>query len=202
MESQLMSEIKDAKSKLDKSNNETTNVTAATTKSNTPAAMLVSELFESFKAKTSSGKPPKSAAEPESVKPEIDFKVNLRKVKKPIDTSKEDNNDDIDKGYQIDFKSNLKKTSDTISSSTGTKLSSSTEVDTNIVDFKVKLKKPNATKTEISKEESSSTEPMDFKARLRKVSGPKCQSPTKEQSEQQSKSVVEKRDSITRYGFT
>merc|ERR1719211_806561 len=39
MESQLMSEIKDAKSKLDKSSNETTNVTtAATTKSNTPAA--------------------------------------------------------------------------------------------------------------------------------------------------------------------
>ena len=199
MESQLMSEIKDAKSKLDKSSNETTNVTtAATTKSNTPAAMLVSELFESFKAKTSSGKPPTSSnvAEPESVKPEIDFKVNLRKVKKPMDTSKDDNNDDSAKGYQIDFKSNLKKTSDTISSSTGTKLSSSTEVDTNIVDFKVKLKKPNA-KTEISKEESSSTEPMDFKARLRKVSGPKCQSPTKEQSEQQSKSVVEKRDSIT-----
>lgn len=126
---------------------------------NTPADMLVSELFESFKAKSkTTPKPPE-----ESKNNEIDFKANLRKTKKQPSTEEESANK-----AQFDFKSNLRKKSDP----------GKTEVkaeESNIVDFKAKLRKSSAPKSEAKDEPAD--QPIDFKARLRKVSGSK--SPTK-----------------------
>ena len=241
MESQLMSEIKD-KSKQDHilkhdhqhpglTTTDPTTTPVAKSNTNTPAAMLVSELFESFKSKSSNkpGTTPSTAAATipdEPVKPEVDFKVNLRKVVKTKSSTsnaaagdhdhKEDNNDNDDdssaKKGQIDFKSNLKKTSDlNITAKPDVDNSSSSNV---VVDFKVKLKKPSKMLPSAAEEEASANantvnaEPLDFKARLRKVSGSKC-SPTKESSAINNtsettskpdfsvKTIDEKRDSIT-----
>ena len=242
MESQLMSEIKD-KSKQDHilkhdhqhpglTTTDPTTTPVAKSNTNTPAAMLVSELFESFKSKSSNkpGTTPSTttaaAAAPDPVKPEVDFKKNLRKVVKTKSSTsnaaagdhdhKEDNNDNDDdssaKKGQIDFKSNLKKTSDlNITAKPDVDNSSSSNV---VVDFKVKLKKPSKMLPSAAEEEASANantvnaEPLDFKARLRKVSGSKC-SPTKESSAINNtsettskpdfsvKTIDEKRDSIT-----
>ena len=186
MESQLMNEIKDKSANEDFANDASNNGS----KTNTPAAMLVSELFESFKAK-SSVKPPgatQAAAPPSNPEPDSkpDFKVNLRKVKKPDDAKEESNNDISAKGHQIDFKSNLKKTSSEMPAAP-----SKADTESNIVDFKAKLKKPTKS-IEVAKDDTP-TEPMDFKSRLRKVSGSKGQSPTKENEA----TPPEKRDSIT-----
>ena len=233
MESQLMSEIKD-KSKQDHilkhdhqhpglTTTDPTTTPVAKSNTNTPAAMLVSELFESFKSKSST-KPgaPSAAAAPDPVKPEVDFKKNLRKVvktKSAGDHDKEDNDDDDNnssaKKGQIDFKSNLKKTSDlNITAKPDVDNSSSSHNSNVVVDFKVKLKKPSKMLPSAAEEEASANantvnaEPLDFKARLRKVSGSKC-SPTKESSAINNtsettskpdfsvKTIDEKRDSIT-----
>lgn len=72
----------------------------------TPAAQLVSELFESLKAKSNT---PKSSSvnvqKEKSEEKTIDFKANLRKVKKPEEPEEAKNAD----SHQIDFKSTLKK---------------------------------------------------------------------------------------------
>ena len=241
MESQLMTEIKDHKSskqdhhnlKHDNHPGLTTNADQTTPvanskSNNTPAAMLVSELFESFKSKSSNkpGTTPSTAAAAatipdEPVKPEVDFKVNLRKVVKTKSSTsnaaagdhdhKEDNNDNDDdssaKKGQIDFKSNLKKTSDL--NITAKDVDNSRNSNVVVVDFKVKLKKPSKTlpsaptaAEDEAAAANSAAEPLDFKARLRKVSGSKS-SPTKESVVSETSKppaiavIDEKRDSIT-----
>ena len=226
MESQLMSEIKD-KSKQDHilkhdhqhpglTTTDPTTTPVAKSNTNTPAAMLVSELFESFKSKSSTkpGAPSAAAAAaPDPVKPEVDFKKNLRKVvktKSAGDHDKEDNDDDDNnsaKKGQIDFKSNLKKTSD-LNIAAKDVDNSSRNSNVVVVDFKVKLKKPSKTlpsaptAAEDEAAANSASEPLDFKARLRKVSGSKS-SPTKESVVSETSKppaiavIDEKRDSIT-----
>ena len=138
-----------------------------------PAAQLVSELFESLKAK-SVRKPTSPLQEKkenlEMGKNEIDFKANLKKVKRRDEDQMEDRDQ-----HEIDFKSSLKKTGEknviakSISNEEG-------EVGTGIIDFKAKLKKSSAKSTFTSgndKEREPSKETVDFKARLRKVSGNK-----------------------------
>ena len=127
-----------------------------------PAAQLVTELFESIKAKgvDSSGK--KSMTTPlhekeTSNRHEVDFKANLRKVTKntatPAPNTKDENVNS--NGGNIDFKSNLKKTSNSSNFNSeelnngrdhegqkaGKEEASKVESG-GIVDFKAKLKKP------------------------------------------------------------
>ena len=140
-----------------------------------PAAMLVSELFESIKAKNS--KTPqnheKVTEQVSAPSVEIDFKANLRKVTKSV-------SDDPEKSkpvQQIDFKSQLKKTSETKPEldnelcSQKEKPSLNNDDSPNLVDFKSKLRKskPEPSPTNNAQLQEN-TEPLDFKARLRKVS--------------------------------
>ena len=137
-----------------------------------PAAMLVSELFESINAKKN--KPPlpekvdQAANSAPSSTVEIDFKANLRKVSKTV-------SDDAEKskqsGQQIDFLSQLKKKSADAAKPEVDSEPKDKEEATNIVDFKSKLRK---SKPESSfppaQQHQEISEPLDFKARLRKVS--------------------------------
>ena len=159
-----------------------------------PADMLVNELFESFKAKSNKSKPKVEVsttnANLENVEEKpIDFKANLRKVKKP-DPEVEQAQKQEGKANQIDFKSNLKKKASAASSdlvtSTPTSSSSKPDQEPAIVDFKAKLRKStkplvtdNAPVTNTNKDE---TNEVDFKSRLRKISDPKekSSSPVKE----------------------
>ena len=100
---------------------------------NTPADMLVSELFESFKAKSSkptpksltldTNNPPGHATyeNTENAKQEtsgVDFKVNLRKVVKKPANLEEDSSSAKSNSQILDFKSNLRKKSDQSEKST------------------------------------------------------------------------------------
>ena len=137
-----------------------------------PAAMLVSELFESIKAKNNSSKvaqPEKPVEQTPAV--EIDFKANLRKVTKSI-------SDDPEKSrplQQIDFKSQLKKKTESKpeldNNSEQSNQKTNNDESLNFVDFKSKLRKskPEAVSSS-SAQQQENTEPLDFKARLRKVS--------------------------------
>merc|ERR1712223_904485 len=165
MESQLLAEIS-----LEKSNSQAQSAAAAASSStfktssasisanNTnaeiaPADMLVSELFESFKAKSN-----KSTTGT--------LKANLRKVvKKPPSNPEEvltNSNSAKANSQMVDFKSNLRKKSDPSNSSSTTFSAASSSKgeplaeDTPIVDFKAKLRKStkpddtNSTKEDIS----------------------------------------------------
>ena len=197
MESQLLNEMSQQE-KLMAASMETSGGA-----SNTPADMLVSELFESFKAKSS--KPtPKSLTESHptyenaEAKQEIDFKANLRKVKKTIEDEPLGAKANASPAPPIDFKSNLKKTSDPSVGSPITTKPLEPESG-NIVDFKAKLRKSAKPETQTPSKEDSSTEPVDFKARLRKVSDPKDKSsisPTKEVNTIEPKVSLDKRESI------
>lgn len=162
-----------------------------------PADMLVNELFESFKAKSNKAKAmnnPSEGVEDKSVTA-IDFKANLRKVKKPLDEHQQTQKEI--KANQIDFKSNLKKKSE----SNPTPLEEPQQPA--LVDFKAKLRKSTASPSSSSKvdnkdEMDPSSASLDFKARLRKVSDSKdssCKSPIKDAFDSDKK-AQEKRESI------
>jgi len=130
-----------------------------------PQSMLISELFESVKAKGSQSKLafPEKVALAEPATTEINFKANLRKV--PKSTS-----DDKEKEIQIDFKSQLKK-----------KPSPSLNSDESLphlVDFKSKLRKSRPETSPISSPEH----PIDYKSRLRKVTKPESDEEEKRRS--------------------
>lgn len=194
MESQLVHEISQGKRKEQQSPQKE----KISPQSNTPAAMLVSELFESFKAKSGKPTPTTATQEYPSDKPEIDFKANLRKVKKPDEKesmANSANKPQPSSPKQIDFKSNLKKKTST-ESGPAPVAKSSAEPENKVIDFKAKLRKstkPEA--TAIPSQAEPNNEPVDFKARLRKVSGTNGKgpgSPTKEPLAPK----VEKRDSL------
>ena len=162
-----------------------------------PADMLVNELFESFKAKSNKAKAmnnPSEGVEDKSVTA-IDFKANLRKVKKPLDEHQQTQKEV--KANQIDFKSNLKKKSE----SNPTPFEEPQQPA--LVDFKAKLRKSTASPSSSSKvdnkdEMDQSSANLDFKARLRKVSDSKdssCKSPIKDAFDSDKK-AQEKRESI------
>ena len=165
-----------------------------------PADMLVSELFESFKAKTSkAGKTfpaPAEVTTPSQAEEGIgiDFKANLRKVKKQAvdESAKEVSN-------QIDFKSNLKKKSEFSAHSKAEDHQQSP----GLVDFKAKLRKSNVSSTPAKVDNRDEDSTLDFKARLRKVSDPKDssknnQSPTKDSLDADNKKAQDqKRGSIS-----
>lgn len=192
MESQLMSEI----SKKEKDIMEPSSA-AGNTNAAPPADMLVNELFESFKAKSSKSKAEARSLAQESPenKQEIDFKANLRKVKK-ISSEEDSSAKNI---AQIDFKSSLKKTGE-IAVNNAKTAAAAAEPETNIVDFKAKLRKstkPAASEANSNTKDEATNDPIDFKARLRKVSGGSKDkpnhSPTKESNEHVS---AEKRESV------
>ena len=165
MELQLMNEIKERsegrlllKSASDKE---------SPSGSHPAAQQLVTELFESIKAKggeSSNNKKQSPLHEKESSsassnnKHEIDFKANLRKVSKSGGGSQNAKEDiSSSSGGNIDFKSNLKKTSISTnpdlnnSNNNGNsrdhelnqKAKDATKIESGgIVDFKAKLKKP------------------------------------------------------------
>ena len=147
-----------------------------------PADMLVNELFESFKAKSNKAKGaptcPTEEVEDKSASSAIDFKANLRKVKKPVDEHQQTQKEV--KANQIDFKSNLKKKSES-GTAAPSSFSTSSEQPA-LVDFKAKLRKstasPSLSSSKVeSKDEmdqsSAAAANLDFKARLRKVSDSK-----------------------------
>ena len=166
-----------------------------------PADMLVNELFESFKAKNNKSKQVLPEAsnltmDEEEKSTSIDFKANLRKVKKP-GKDEPQNEAKAKNSSQIDFKSNLKKKSDIVTT-LPTSSSSKPDQQPAIVDFKAKLRKSTKpttdnTPTTSNKEETNESCNLDFKSRLRKVSDPKdkSSSPVKEVPESN-----EKRESI------
>jgi hypothetical protein len=203
MELKLVHEIRDF------SDSKTSPVKESTpsrgTTSTNPQSMLISELFESVKAKGSTAKAPlaERVSEPAPTN-EIDFKANLRKVSKI-------NSDETEKARtptQIDFKSQLKKkpssephkeTSNSQDNSSPKDKSNNDET-TNLVDFKSKLRKSTKPETSASANlsQNDSPEPVDFKSRLRKVSGsgkpstPTQHSPSNNDDEQ----LQERRDSL------
>ena len=134
-----------------------------------PAAMLVSELFESINAKKNktpvSEKVENVAASSAHSNVEIDFKANLRKVTKTVSDDPEKTKPAL---QQIDFKSQLKKKSDSAKPEVDPEASKDKDDSTNIVDFKSKLRKSRPDPSPVSQPETF--EPLDFKARLRKVS--------------------------------
>ena len=222
MESQLLAEIS-----LEKKSNATVAQTLKTSPNLPPqpatdipasnADMLVSELFESFKAKSSKPTPKSLTSdaatyENTDTKPEIDFKANLRKVKKPTleDTETSTSSANKTNTQMLDFKSNLRKKSDPSSTSSkqqGVEGSNPapTNTESNIVDFKAKLRKSTKpdgnSPTNKAEDNSGNAEPIDFKARLRKVSDSKdksSNSPTKESTTPSvnDKLPIDKRDSL------
>ena len=148
-----------------------------------PADMLVNELFESFKAKSNKAKGaptcPTEEVEDKSASSAIDFKANLRKVKKPVDEHQQTQKEV--KANQIDFKSNLKKKSES-GTAAPSSFSTSSEQPA-LVDFKAKLRKSTASpslssskvesKDEMDQSSAAAVANLDFKARLRKVSDSK-----------------------------
>ena len=163
-----------------------------------PASLLVCELAESIKSK---GQRPKSpllekqtkAGDGDDVrKHEVDFKANLRKVKKPdSDEASHAKLESNPNPHEIDFKSNLKKTPKGATSSGSGKLQEKAgnegdparaAEEPNIVDFKAKLKKPkpmvpaevaNSGQAQQQQQPQQGDDQLNFKARLRKVSGDK-----------------------------
>lgn len=175
MELKLVHEIRDFSDSKTSPVKESTPSRGAT--SSNPQSMLISELFESVKAKGSTSKVPlaERVSEPAPTN-EIDFKANLRKVSKI-------NSDEAEKTRtptQIDFKSQLKKKASsephketpTSLDSLSPKDKSNNDETPNLVDFKSKLRKSKPeTSTSANLPQNDSPEPVDFKSRLRKVSG-------------------------------
>ena len=174
--------------------------------SHNPAAMLVTELFETIKAKSNTPSnnripTPERMVESSNVEDdkhhEIDFKANLRKVKKPDTKDESEKNISPSTPKHIDFKSQLKKTESTYANPEISKTASSnkkenvtsgdknsgplthtphdTKTDTNpIIDFKSKLRKSTSKPDHSSTVQDTTNDddpPHNFQARLRKVSG-------------------------------
>ena len=163
-----------------------------------PASLLVCELAESIKSKGQRPKSPllekqaRSCDGDEVKKHEVDFKANLRKVRKPdSEDATNAKSDSSPNPHEIDFKSNLKKTpkaaaaSKTLSGKSQEKAgnvgdSARASEEPNIVDFKAKLKKPKpmvpaevANSGQQQQQPQQGEDQLNFKAQLRKVSGDK-----------------------------
>ncbi len=161
-----------------------------------PAAQLVTELAESIKAKGQSKSPSRlssakaDSSQDDSKRHEVDFKANLRKVKRPDSDQDASRVESATNPHEIDFKAGLKKTGNataplvTEKPPSGGKVDSQTSVSKggeadekssgNIVDFKAKLKKPKPmVPVDVAQSERKEDEQINFKARLRKVSGNK-----------------------------
>ena len=160
--------------------------------SNNPAAMLVTELFETIKAKSntpSNNRIPTPEKMVESTLEddkhhEIDFKANLRKVKKPDTKDESDKNVTPSTPKHIDFKSQLKKTESTYANpeiskaAVSTKKENSKAGDTEkSLQFGEKISHTHATN-----ESKTETNPIiDFKSKLRKsTSKPDQNSPSQD----------------------
>ena len=170
---------------------------APTASESGPASLLVCELAESIKSKGQRPKSPLLEKQPKASdgddvkKHEVDFKANLRKVKRPdSDEATHAKSETNPNPHEIDFKSNLKKTPKAAPSSASGKSheKAGNEGDParaaeepNIVDFKAKLKKPKPmVPAEVAnsgpaqqQQAQQGADQLNFKARLRKVSGDK-----------------------------
>jgi hypothetical protein len=151
------------------SNNESTS---------SPAAMLVTELFETIKAKSNTPSNNRIPTPEKMVElstaldekhHEIDFKANLRKVKKPNNGEDSDKKNISSTPKHIDFKSQLKKTESTYANPEPSKplLSSATKKES--VDVREADKSSGEKVSRALKDEKTDTNPIiDFKAKLRK----------------------------------
>jgi abelson tyrosine-protein kinase 1 len=163
MESRLLNELKDKRF--------STSEQHLPQQQQTPAAQLVTELFESLRTKSLTKKPPPPLEDKPTVTAEVvDFKANLRKVSTKKDEEKPSESTN---SHEVDFKSSLRKREDSA------EVAPTQEDDDEqcaIVDFKSKLRKSKAAtpSTEEPVPEKSAVDAnVDFKARLRKVSGNK-----------------------------
>lgn len=196
LELKLVNEIHDAK---ESSPSQQPNK-AISPSNNSPAAMLVTELFESLKAKSGKASNMPAAVEkpPMENQHEIDFKANLRKVKK----TEEPKNPQPSSPKQIDFKAQLKKKHETDKPVEQSSIEPpSSNEGGGIVDFKAKLRKSKPDHSSDQDQDKQTAAEgggvVDFKARLRKVSG--NNSTTTKAPEAPSvakKTTTEKRDSI------
>merc|ERR1712223_2176908 len=156
--------------------------------SNNPAAMLVTELFETIKAKSntpSNNRIPtpekmiESANLGEDKHHEIDFKANLRKVKKP--NEREDSEKQITPSTpkHIDFKSQLKKTESTYANPEISKLAAANKKDNTVTGGKSSTLGEKASHTQaLNESKKDSNTIIDFKSKLRKSTSKPDQSST------------------------
>ena len=141
----------------------------------TPAAQLVTELFESLKAKSvNDPEPSKSSPNPSKELSEktvvTDFKAGLRKVAPPTQDAKQEQIPP-----QHNFKSQLKKTNTSLYAQPklGKDEPAENQSEPGVVDFKFQLRKVNTSKSTSDNLDSPSHEkdPIGFRASLRSVSG-------------------------------
>ena len=141
----------------------------------TPAAQLVTELFESLKAKSvNDPEPSKTSPHPSKELSEksvvTDFKAGLRKVSPPThDMSRQEPSHP-----QHNFKSQLKKTNTSLYAQPKlAKEETENQSEPGVVDFKFQLRKVNTSKSTSDNLDSPSHEkdPIGFRASLRSVSG-------------------------------
>lgn len=140
----------------------------------TPAAQLVTELFESLKAKSvNDPEPSKTSPNPSKEISEknvvTDFKAGLRKVAPPAQDAKQE-----PIPPQLNFKSQLKKTNTSLYAQPQLgKDQAENQSEPGVVDFKFQLRKVNTSKSTSDNLDSPSHEkdPIGFRASLRSVSG-------------------------------
>ena len=123
--------------------------------------------------------PPATSSSPPN-RHEVDFKANLRKVKKtPGSGSGGHNNPELKRETSdlthnaVDFKATLRKRSESNGSFPEAVAKAERDNSSNIVDFKAKLKKAAPQTTKEAPTEEAPSAQVDFKARLRRVSGNK-----------------------------
>ena len=155
---------------------------------NNPAAMLVTELFETIKAKSNTQSSnriptPEKMVESSNVEDdkhhEIDFKANLRKVKKPDAKDESEKHVSPSTPKHIDFKSQLKKTESTYANPEISKTASANKKESITTEEKNSaiVDKPSLTHT--LNEPKTDTNPIiDFKSKLRKSTSKPDQSST------------------------
>ena len=139
------------------------------TSDSTPAAQLVTELFESLKAKSvNDPEPSKTSPNPNKELSEksivTDFKAGLRKVAPPTQESKQEPSPP-----QHNFKSQLKKTNTSLYAQPKLgKEDAENQSESAVVDFKFQLRKVNTSKSTSDNMDSPSHEkdPIGFRASL------------------------------------
>ena len=159
-----------------------------------PAAMLVTELFETIKAKstnTTNNRIPtpekmmESSSSVDDKHHEVDFKANLRKVRRPDEREDSERKNIPTTPKHIDFKSQLKKTESTyanpevlkpdVRTSNSKSMSESLESGSN----KQFTSGERLSRTQASNDDKQNTNPIiDFKSKLRKSTSKQEQTST------------------------
>jgi hypothetical protein len=165
-----------------------------TSNDGSPAAMLVTELFETIKAKstnTTNNRIPtpekmmESSSSVDDKHHEVDFKANLRKVRRPDEREDSERKNIPTTPKHIDFKAQLKKTESTyanpevlkpdVRTSNSKSMSESLESGSN----KQFTSGERLSRTQASNDDKQNTNPIiDFKSKLRKSTSKQEQTST------------------------